>query len=495
MTRREFLAMAGAFAASRAFGTEDGSETPLVRFGLVTDLHYADIDTAGSGATARHYRDSLPKLTAAVADFNKRAEDLVVELGDFKDLTNGRDGTLAALERIETEFAKFEGPRYHVPGNHDFDCLTEEEFYSRTPNGGSVGGGYYSFVRNGVTFIVLDGCYTSDAKHYSPAISWSWTDSNIPPDEMEWLGRELAAAQGHVVVFCHQRLDPASDPDCRVKNAAEVRSLLEASGKVRAVLAGHQHVGGQDFVNGISYYTLGAMVSGAWPDSNCYAEAAVYPSGKFTIATNDVLLPPGAVASSTRTFALYTSAAAAPTFALTSGALSSPFLITYRDGETVTVTSPSGVTTTLSGVGGKIEYAPASGGLWTFTNSNGEIAHVGVDGSVHGDAPAPVASSASFAADAVGEGPDRKLKNSETPPVAYSGDDWKGDFSKAATVTFTPPDGSGLAATTWNRTGKGAEPFTFNAKGVWTVTLKFANNTTRTAHIDIQAAGLTLIFK
>ena len=38
---------------------------------------------------------------------------------------------------------------------------------------------------------------------------------------MEWLGRELAAAQGHVVVFCHQRLDPASDPDCRVKNAAE----------------------------------------------------------------------------------------------------------------------------------------------------------------------------------------------------------------------------------------------------------------------------------
>ena len=79
------MAMAGAFAASRAFGTEDGSETPLVRFGLVTDLHYADIDTAGSGATARHYRDSLPKLAAAVADFNRRAEDFVVELGDFKD--------------------------------------------------------------------------------------------------------------------------------------------------------------------------------------------------------------------------------------------------------------------------------------------------------------------------------------------------------------------------------------------------------------------------
>ncbi len=279
MTRREFLAMAGAFAASRAFGTEDGSETPLVRFGLVTDLHYADIDTAGSGATARHYRDSLPKLTAAVADFNRREEDFVVELGDFKDLTNGRDGTLAALERIETEFAKFEGPRYHVPGNHDFDCLTEEEFYSRTPNGGSVGGGYYSFVRNGVTFIVLDGCYTSDAKHYSPAISWSWTDSNIPPDEMEWLGRELAAAQGHVVVFCHQRIDPAADRQHLVKNAEAVRKVLEASKKVRGVFTGHQHAGGFCQERGISYYSLRALVLNPGPEENSYAVATVDADG------------------------------------------------------------------------------------------------------------------------------------------------------------------------------------------------------------------------
>ena len=43
--------------------------------------------------------------------------------------------------------------------------------------------------------------------------------------------------------------------------------------------------------------------------------------------------------------------------------------------------------------------------------------------------------------------------------------------------------------------GKRAESFKFNANGVWTVTLKFANNTTRTAHVDIQAVGLTLIVK
>ena len=75
--------------------------------------------------------------------------------------------------------------------------------------------------------------------------------------------------------------------------------------------------------------------------------------------------------------------------------------------------------------------------------------------------------------------------------------DWHGDLSKAATVTFTPPEGSGLEATTWDDLpgGNGARAFTFNARGVWTVELKFADNTTRTAHINIQASGLIIIVK
>jgi hypothetical protein len=70
-----------------------------------------------------------------------------------------------------------------------------------------------------------------------------------------------------------------------------------------------------------------------------------------------------------------------------------------------------------------------------------------------------------------------------------------GDLSKAATVTFTPPEGSGLEETIWNKTGRSAETFTFNRKGVWTVTLTFADNTTRTAQINIQTAGFVLIVK
>ena len=286
--RRDFICSMGTMVLMPSVlaevRTPGCSAAPLVRFGMVADLHYADKEPMEEETSTRYYRESLPKLEEAVSAFNAHRLDFAIELGDFKDLTNGRDETLAALDRIEAAFAKFNGARYHVPGNHDFDCLTEDDFFSRTPNSGQgCGNGYYSFACNSVKFIVLDGCYTSGMKHYSAKTPWTWTDSNIPSEEMEWLKRELATANGHVVVFCHQRLDLSAEPRHLVKNAAEVRSILEKSGNVRAVVTGHQHTGGQSVVNGIPYYTLAAMVTGMGPNANCYAEAALYPSGDFTV--------------------------------------------------------------------------------------------------------------------------------------------------------------------------------------------------------------------
>ena len=174
--------------------------------------------------------------------------------------------------------------------------------------------------------------------------------------------------------------------------------------------------------------------------------------------------------------------------------------VTYRAGETVTLTSPAGASTTpVSGAAANGETALAGAfnadGVWRLANSNGGSALVGVTWETFGSPWREASADASCRMHTEGEGPDRKLKKREAPPIAYSGDDWKGDLSKASTITFTPPEGSGLEATTWNKTGTGAQSFTFNAKGVWTVTLTFADNTTRTAHIDIQASGFMLIVK
>ena len=199
-----------------------------------------------------------------------------------------------------------------------------------------------------------------------------------------------------------------------------------------------------------------------------------------------------AATSSAQTFALYTSAAATPTYALTSGALSSPFNITYREGETVSVTSPNGVTTALSGSGGTIEYEPVSGGLWTFANSNGETAFVGVDWSVHDDAPAPATGTANLVwLETVNEGPDRKAKSTDRPSVAYSDAMFASTLTGAVTLTLTSPSGD---ETTYTKAaGENAKSVRLT-KGVWTIELT-SNAGTSTAHITVTPGGIVLIVK
>ena len=210
---------------------------------------------------------------------------------------------------------------------------------------------------------------------------------------------------------------------------------------------------------------------------------------------------------SAATFRAWSSADA--TYAVMSAAeLSSLMPATYAAGETVTATSPSGVATAVvsspasdgtvdlpQGAGGPVN----AGGIWNLANSNGAQARIGIAWAVFDDGGTLAETSAGtgFIADAAQAGPDRKLKKREVPPVAYSGDDWAGDLSKAATITFTPPADSGLETTTWDDlpSGNGARVFTFNARGVWTVTLTFADNTTRTAQIDIQTSGFMIIVK
>lgn len=185
------------------------------------------------------------------------------------------------------------------------------------------------------------------------------------------------------------------------------------------------------------------------------------------------------------------------TYSLVSTAELAAWPVTWRVGETVVATAMDGAETTLSGGEDATSASlPNKGGVWTLANSAEGTVRVGAPWAVFDDGGTYGATAtAGFVADMVQTGPDRKLKKSEVPPVAYSGDDWAGDLSKAATVTFTPPEGSGLEVTTWSKTGNGAGAFTFNAKGVWTVMLAFADNTTRTAQIDIQTAGFMIIVK
>ena len=279
--RREFM-FAAACVAAGGIGAK-AAGTPPVRFGIVGDMHYADLPDAVDDPGTRCYRDALVKLRDCVRTMNARKVDFMVELGDMKDLMPTKAATLECLREIEAEFSRFRGARYHVLGNHEMDCLTKKEFLSCVSNSGQKEAlAHYSFSVGGVTFVVLDPNYTSKMEDYAPG-NFNFKDANVPPDQMKWLAGVLEAAPGAVVVFSHQLVDPAC-PDCmRIRNAAEIRSLFERSGKVKAVFTGHHHIGHCAVHNGIFYYTLRALAQDPYPANNSYAEVVVSDAGRIVV--------------------------------------------------------------------------------------------------------------------------------------------------------------------------------------------------------------------
>jgi predicted phosphodiesterase len=251
----------------------------LVRFGMVTDVHFADINPNG----ARSYRESDRKLAECVSVMNDRRVDFLVELGDFKDQDQvpNEARTLGFLRHIESVLALFKGPRYHVMGNHDVDSLSKAQFLSiaRSP-AETPGQAHHSFAQKGVRFVVLDADHKADGSDYDRG-NFDWGDANIDAAQLAWLERTLASSREPAVLFIHQQLD--GEGAYYVKNAAAVRSILEAPGNVLAVFQGHRHEGAYSVINGIPYYTLKGVIEGIGPDANAYAIVDVRDDGSVWV--------------------------------------------------------------------------------------------------------------------------------------------------------------------------------------------------------------------
>lgn len=283
ITRRTFLKSSIASLAglpfSCAINNSPKARQRTARFGIVTDCHYADADAQGT----RFYRESLDKLSECVTLMNTQKVDFLIELGDFKDQDKPpvEKNTLSYLQAAEKVLKQFNGPTYHVLGNHDIDSISKIQFLKRLDNTNiDSNRSYYSFDSNGLRYVVLDANYRTDGTDYDHG-NFDWTDANIPPKELDWLKKDLAATPGAVIVFIHQLLDGSGS--VYVKNAAKVRQVLEASGKVLAVFQGHHHSGSYSNTAGIHYYTLKAVVEGQGPDNNSYAIAEVHPDGSITV--------------------------------------------------------------------------------------------------------------------------------------------------------------------------------------------------------------------
>lgn len=272
MDRRIFLkkACGGLLFLSASSLIACGDKKHL-RFGVITDLHYAGKAPRGT----RYYNQSIEKLQMALDVFKKADLDFIIELGDLKDQDDEprKETTLAHLDAVENVFQSYPGPVYHVLGNHDMDSISKTDFLSHIRNHGPAAHKpYYAFVNQGIKFIVLDANNNEDGSDYDSG-NFDWKKAYITAPQKEWLKGELTGHTYPVIVFVHQMLDSFSDisPLLCVANAEEIVGLLEESGNVLAVFQGHHHPGHYSFRNGIHYWTMPGAIEESLPENNSFA--------------------------------------------------------------------------------------------------------------------------------------------------------------------------------------------------------------------------------
>lgn len=236
--------------------------------GFVTDLHF--------GPEAYH-DGKLRKLTAHAADLARDVvrrmndeirPDMLVNLGDDIE-DESREADLARYGECQAILRQARSELVNVAGNHDTIHLAREDLNRVWGREGPL---YYSFERGGVHFVVLHTLEKKDV------------EVRIPAAQLEWLADDLARARLPVVVLMHHS---ASEQDLEdsfwfkglahlalVKERAELRRMLEESGKVRAVFNGHVHRNHLDVIGGIPYVTIQSLIENLDEDAPGRAAAA-----------------------------------------------------------------------------------------------------------------------------------------------------------------------------------------------------------------------------
>ncbi|MFO0660200.1 MAG: metallophosphoesterase [Polyangiaceae bacterium] len=239
---------------------------------FITDLHFGPrAFFEGKLRKLTHEAGSLAE--AVIKTLNDEVKpDLLINLGDdIEDESHEAD--LRRYRECQEILRKANAKLINVAGNHDTIFLGIDDLSEIWGRRGPL---HYSFEERGWRFIVLHTVERKDV------------DVRIVPEQLEWLREELASSTLPVIVFMHH---PASEQDlddarwfakaphlALVQNRAELRSILEQSGKVRAVFNGHVHRNHFDVIQGIPYVTVQSLIE------NLDDDAPGRPASTYAIA-------------------------------------------------------------------------------------------------------------------------------------------------------------------------------------------------------------------
>ncbi|MFC2082928.1 metallophosphoesterase family protein [Candidatus Bipolaricaulota bacterium] len=246
-------------------GMAIGADDEAVRFGLITDTHAHDLDSPLEGKWMSHTEERLSAFTTAMNDWSP---DFVIELGDFINgwVVLGADpGNPARIPDVlawaDGLYDQFNGPAYHVIGNHDLYNLDKTQYLEIL----DIDTTYYSFDVGAYHFVVLDVQYAGDGSDL--ANTFTGVAGFVPEPEFAWLQADLEATEHPTVVFVHQMLNDYIEEWGRatVSNQTELQQLFAEDGDVMAVFQGHDHDNVHNIIDGIHYVTFEAMVDQGTP--------------------------------------------------------------------------------------------------------------------------------------------------------------------------------------------------------------------------------------
>ena len=249
----------------------------ILSFGVFTDCHYAYRTVTDD----RFYPQALDKLQQCLQQLQTAGASFLLNLGDTVDTVQSTSAVWERLLEARSLWENYPGQIYHLLGNHDVLELTKQEIAQGL--GGlypgwksSIHKSYYAFTRGGIRFFCLDSCFDRSGRSYE-AEEYDCREAYLDTDQLYWLEKSLGSMEEkRAVVCCHTNLDhrPAEDgsEDPHVlKNADQVRAILEQSGKRIVVLQGHYHPGEFTVQNGIAYITFRGMTLGNFPENNAFA--------------------------------------------------------------------------------------------------------------------------------------------------------------------------------------------------------------------------------
>lgn len=203
----------------------------LLRIAQITDIHLTEQD--GDTLQGVDTGQSLRQVLAAISTLSPRPS-LIIASGDLVQTANSK-----SYSRLKSIFCDMNLPVYVLPGNHDDAQMMQQDLA-----GGTVK--YQSKVElNGWSVLFVDS--TIKQEHHGL----------VSEKEQTLLEKNIASGlqQPALIALHHPTINSCPSFGCRLDNKDKFITYLKQQPSIKAVIAGHTHLGAEDIDAYLAQYT------------------------------------------------------------------------------------------------------------------------------------------------------------------------------------------------------------------------------------------------